>query len=275
MTTPLAWAQAYVEYGLTIFPVKADKTPLVAGGLKSATRDPTVIEGWWRRWSNADPAWAVPSSVAAADIDVKHGKNGYRDFERLDGRDARDIMTPSTSTPSGGMHLLYAAANPYRNRVAIEGTGIDVRAAGGYIVLPGHKNGRWWVNKLSTTVMAPAPAWLDRALRESPSPSDFSYLPSMSSEPLERGQALEALERACARIICAPCGEQDNIRHKQCFYVGGLIGRGDLDYATAFAALIAATRAMPVHRDPWRDLNKRVERSIKAGMFRPRTRDAQ
>jgi hypothetical protein len=268
MTTPLAWAQAYAEYGLAIFPVKADKTPLVAGGLKSATRDPAVIEGWWRRWRYADPAWAVPSSVAAADIDVKHAKNGYRDFERLDGRDARDVTTPSASTPSGGMQLLYAAAKPYRNRVAIEGTGIDVRTEGGYVVLPGHKNGRRWINKLRTTPFAPAPKWLDCALREFASSSDFSCLPSLSSEPLERKQALAELEPACAKIIAAPKGEQDDTRHRECFYVGGLIGRGDLDYATAFAALLAAARTMPAHRDPWRDLDKRVERSLKAGIDR-------
>jgi hypothetical protein len=268
MTTPLAWAQAYAAYGLGILPVKADKTPLTPHGLRDATRDPVIIDAWWRRWNHAEAGWRMPPSVVVADIDVKHGKNGYRDFERLDGRDARDVMTPATSTPSGGMQIFYAAAKPHRNRVAIEGTGIDVRAEGGYVVLPGHKNGRRWVNKLRTTPLAPAPTWLDCALRETLPPADFSCLPSLSSEPLDRKQALAELERACARIIGAPCGEQDNTRHHQCFHVGGLIGRGDLDYATAFAALVAAAQAMPVHRDPWRDLDKRVERSIKAGIVR-------
>ena len=202
MTSPLAWAQAYAAAGLSIFPARADKTPLVAGGLKSATRDLTVIADWWRRWSHADPAWAVPSSVVVADIDVKNGKNGYSDFERLAGCDAREIITPSTSTPSGGMQLFYAAAKPYRNRVAIERTGLDVRAEGGYVVLPGHENGRRWINKLRNTPFAPAPAWLDCALV--PPPSDFSCLPPLSSERLERKKALAELERACAKIIAAP-----------------------------------------------------------------------
>jgi hypothetical protein len=269
MTSPLAWARAYAAAGLNIFPVRADKTPLVSGGLKSATRDLTVILDWWRRWAHADPAWAVPSSVVVADIDVKHGKNGYSDFERLAGCDARDIITPSTSTPSGGMQLLYAAAKPYRNRVAIERTGLDVRAEGGYVVLPGHQNGRRWINKLRNTPLAPAPAWLDCALRAVPPPSDFSCLPPLSPERLERKQALAELERACAKIISAPNGEQDDTRHRECFYVGGLIGRAALDYATAFTALLAAARTMPVHRDPWRDLDRRVERSLKAGIDRP------
>jgi putative DNA primase/helicase len=269
MTNSLAWAQAYAAHGLPIFPCRADKTPLTPHGLKDATRDPTVIEDWLQRWPFADLAWALPATVVAVDIDVKPGRNGYQSFKLLEGRDPRDILTPSASTPSGGMHLLYAAPKPYRNRVAIEGTGIDLRAEGGYVVLPGHNNGRRWMNKLRMTPLAPAPAWLDSGLKESPSPSDFPSFSSSPSQSLKREQALATLAHACARIIGAPCGEQDITRHQQCFYIGGLIGRGDLDYATAFAALAAAARAMPVYRDPWCDLDRRVERSLKAGIERP------
>jgi hypothetical protein len=34
-------------------------------------------------------------------------------------------------------------------------------------------------------------------------------------------------------------------------------------------ALLGAARAMPVYRDPWRDLESRVARSIEAGIGRP------
>jgi hypothetical protein len=61
---------------------------------------------------------------------------------------------------------------------------------------------------------------------------------------------------------------QERIRHRECFNIGGIIGRGDLDYATAFTALVAAAYAMPTYRDPWRNLDERVARSIKAGMVR-------
>ena len=144
-----------------------------------------------------------------------------------------------------------------------------LRAEGGYVILPGHKNGRRWINRLRATRLAPAPAWLDITLKETPPASGFPCLPSSSASPLERKQALAALERACARILGAPCGAQDNTRHQQCFYIGGMIGRGDLDYATAFTALVAAARAMPTYRSPWRNLDERVARSIKAGMVRP------
>ena len=79
-------------------------------------------------------------------------------------------------------------------------------------------------------------------------------------------RAGRSLTRACAKIVAAPCGAQDATRHAQCFYIGGLIGRGDLGYAEAYAALLEAARAMPAYRDPWRNLEARVARSIESGM---------
>ena len=237
-------------------------------GLKDASTDPPAIEEWWRAWPYADPAWALPATVVAIDIDVKPSRNGYQGFKHLQGCDPRDIMTPSASTPGGGMHLFYEAEEPYRNRVAIAGIAIDIRAEGGYVICPGHKNGRRWINKLRTTPLAPAPAWLDIALKETLPASGFRCLPSASFAPLEREQALATLKRACARVIAAPEGAQEHIRHRECFNIGGMIGRGDLDYATAFTALVAAACAMPTYRDPWRNLDERVARSIKAGMVR-------
>jgi hypothetical protein len=51
--------------------------------------------------------------------------------------------------------------------------------------------------------------------------------------------------------------------------MGGLVGRGDLDEATAYTALLGAARTMAAYRGPWRDLEKRVAHSLKAGRDRP------
>ena len=268
MSDALAWALAYAAHGLLLLPVKADKTPLTPHGLKDASGDPVVIEGWGRRWPFAEWGWALPATVVAIDIDVKPGRNGYQDFKHLQGCDPRDIMTPSASTPSGGMHLFYEAEKPYRNRVAIEGTAIDIRAEGGYVVLPGHKNGRRWINKLRTTPLAPAPAWLDIALKETPSASGCPCLPSLASEPLEREQALASSSAPAQQSSRARAASRTTPDTGNASIIGAMIGRGDLDYATAFTALVAAACAMPTYRDPWRNLDERVARSIKAGMVR-------
>ena len=153
--------------------------------------------------------------MVVIDVDVKPSRNGYQSFKHLQGCDPREIMTPSSSTPSGGMHLFYEAPKAYHNRVAIEGTAIDVRAEGGYVILPGYKNGRRWINKLRTTPLAPAPAWLDIALKDTLAASGFRCPPSSSCAPLEREQALATLRRACASVIAAPEGAQEHIRHRE------------------------------------------------------------
>jgi Bifunctional DNA primase/polymerase, N-terminal len=268
----LAEALRYVAYGLKIFPVTAAKKPLVAHWREDATADAGVIEAWLQKWAHCEFGWALPSTVVVVDIDVKHGRNGYADFERLAGCDPRDVKTPAATTPSGGMQLFYAASKPYKNAVAVAGTGIDTRAIGGYVVLPQRGNGREWLRELIGAAPLPAPTWLDRALKPAPLIlAPRSALAPPSSDPYAQKSALAALARARARIVTAPCGTQDATRHRECFYIGGLVARGDLGYATAFAALIEAARAMPVHRagEPWRNLEERVARSLEAGIGRP------
>src|SRR5262249_31047740 len=129
--------------------------------------------------------------------------------------------------------------------------------------------GREWLRPPWETPPLPAPAWLDNALKRQPilSPAEQPDLP-----PLEYDEefAREALARACIRIAYAPCGEQDATRNAECFFVGLLIGHGVLDQAEAYAALVRAAKAMPTYRDPWRDLEKRVENSLQAGIRQAR-----
>jgi hypothetical protein len=93
--------------------------------------------------------------------------------------------------------------------------------------------------------------------------------PSSNPDPWVQRKAQADLERACAKIVAAGPGTQDATRHAQCFYIGGLIARGDLGYDEAYAGLLEAALAMPVYRDPWRNLDERVARSIEAGIGRP------
>ncbi len=182
------------------------------------------------------------------------------------------------STPSGGLQLFYAASKPYKNVVAIGGGGIDVRALGGYVVLPCEGNGRQWLRPLIGMALLPAPPWLDCALKQAPPTrgarapltlAPRSALAPASSDSWAQRKTQSELARACAKIAAAPCGAQDSTRHAQCFYIGGLIARGDIAYVEAYVALLEAARAMPVYRDPWRNLDERVARSLEGGIGHP------
>jgi Bifunctional DNA primase/polymerase, N-terminal len=260
----------YAAAGMRIFPVNARGAPLTKHGFKDATSDPEVIKAWRRERAHCDFGWAVPANTIVVDLDMKHGKNGFKDFRDRAGYDPHDVLTPQSTTPSGGMHLIYKATKPYKNSVAINGTGIDTRTEGGYVVLPLAGNGRQWLRPLIGAALLPAPAWLDCVLRPAPlvlAPRAAVVPPS--SDSWAQKKALAELGRACDRIAAAPCGAQDATRHAQCFYIGGLIARGDLGYKAAYVALLEAALAMPAYHDPSRNIEERVARSIKAGMERP------
>ena len=276
----LAWALRYAAAGMLIFPVNAQRTPLTLHGFKDASSDPEVIKAWRGKWAHCDFGWAMPASIVVVDVDRKNGKDGFKDFKDRAGCDPHDVPTPQATTPSGGLHVIYEAAKAYRNLVGIEGAGLDTRSLGGYVVLSLPGNGREWLRPLIgedgvIAPLLPAPAWLDVALRKAPSSraplvlAPRAALAPPSSDSWAQKKALAELARACAKIAAAPCGAQDATRHAQCFYIGGLIGRGDLGYEEAYAALLEAACAMPVYRDPWRDLEGRVARSIESGMERP------
>jgi hypothetical protein len=265
---------AYADYGLRVFPCRADKKPLVPHWRDDATCDDATIQAWLRQWPYADWAWAVTATVVVVDIDVKGGKNGYRDFERLDGHDPRTVGAPAATTPSGGMQIFYAAAKLYKNRVAIGGTGIDTRTEGGYVLLPLPDNGREWLRPLLAAVLPPAPAWLDCALRQESTRSTAAALKSvsLSDDPQMRQGARMALARACTKIISAPVGQRDDTLNTETFLVGALVRRGVLSFAEAHAALVTAARAMPTFRrdHPHCDLGKKIGNSLQAGVERAR-----
>jgi hypothetical protein len=47
----------YIALGFKIFPVKTDKKPLTAHGLKDATQTQAGVRELWTRWPDAGKAW--------------------------------------------------------------------------------------------------------------------------------------------------------------------------------------------------------------------------
>jgi hypothetical protein len=263
-------ALAYAASDIRVFPVRADKTPLVKWK-EAASTDPAAIAKAWRPHPHADPAVALDADTAVIDIDRKPGRNGFAEFERLTGVSVDDILTPQATTPSGGRHLYFATQGRRYNNNRVPGTtAIDLKTIGGYVVLPAPGNGRRWLRRLWETPLLPAPAWLDVALKREPlvlAPR-AALLPTSADDPWVRKHALAALNYACARIAAALPGSRNDTRCKQCFLIGGYVGRGDISYAEAFDALFAAARAVP-HDPPWHGLEKWVAQSIAAGMGQP------
>ena len=135
---PIKWALAYAAAGMRIFPVRADKTPLTKHGVKDATTDEAQICAWWTSQPYADIGWAVPAEIVVMDADVGKGANGLKEFAAHEGAHPDDVVTPQASSPRGGRHFVFEANGAvYRNNVRLNGSAIDLRTEGGYVVVPG------------------------------------------------------------------------------------------------------------------------------------------
>lgn len=167
-STALDAALRYADHGWPVFPCDARKKPLTEHGFLDATVDPEQIDRWWRRWPAAQVAVATGDAhlcVIDLDFDPGKGKNGPASFAKL----CEEMGSPEcaliASTPRGGQHYFYRmpAEVVSCSIDVIPGSGIDVRASGGYAVIPSPSSpGREWLLGDMGDV-GPMPDWL-RAL---------------------------------------------------------------------------------------------------------------
>jgi hypothetical protein len=138
--TFLDWALFYASMNLYVFPLAPQsKKPISRSyGLLDSTTDPDQITKWWRE----NPRYNIGmncgmSNKVVLDIDVKNGKNGMLSAYELFGENLHFFETKSSRTPTGGFHFFYEYAGiDVCNSVGVLGVGLDIRATGGYVVLP-------------------------------------------------------------------------------------------------------------------------------------------
>jgi DNA-binding transcriptional ArsR family regulator len=180
--THLDAALQYAERGIPLFPVwgivqgrcacgrdcgrDAGKHPigaLVPRGFHDATTDAGRIRQWWRRYPEAN--LGTPTTwTAVVDIDPRHG--GDHALEALEAQHGPLPETPEVLTGGGGRHLYFRSVPGLQNSAGLVAQGIDVRATGGYVLLPPstHANGGVYQDEVSRplfeTPLAEMPVWL-------------------------------------------------------------------------------------------------------------------
>lgn len=116
-----------------MFPVRADKVPLVENGVLAATTNPDQLREWWTRWPMANIALdCAGAGMMVLDLDPGH------DPKALDAAvDGLPETGLSQRTPRGGLHLFYALAPgdvvpPSQSKIAPH---VDVRSFHSYVLL--------------------------------------------------------------------------------------------------------------------------------------------
>ena len=133
-------ALSLAETGQPVFPCRASggekaKRPLVKWKDLAST-DPAQIKAWWSQYRGA--AIGIPTGVKwdVLDVDVKNGSDGTVHLQTLYTLGLLDGCKRVARTPSGGWHLYFKAAPNLNTNKANAALGLDVRAAGGYVIAP-------------------------------------------------------------------------------------------------------------------------------------------
>lgn len=141
ITTPLQVALVHSSRGIPVFPCcPATKKPKIKDWPNKASIDPEQIETWWAKWPNAMAGGVTghKSGKMVLDFDVKDGVPAEERVKIFEAEFGKLPQTFVVRTPSGGLHYYYSMGHePLNSSAGHLGAAIDVRANGGYIILPG------------------------------------------------------------------------------------------------------------------------------------------
>src|SRR6266567_700522 len=165
------FALSYARNGWYVFPLH-NKIPFKdSQGYKDATTNEQQIQLWWSQHPTANIGLATGkrSRIIVLDIDPPEGHFSVKELQ------ATYAPLPDTRrsrTGNKGLHFFFEYpddGHTYKNAVGLNGLeGVDIRATGGYVVLPPSKlYGRLaytWGNP--ETPIAPLPIWLRDLLLE-------------------------------------------------------------------------------------------------------------
>jgi len=156
-------ALAFAGSGISVFPLSPDtKIPLKGShGCLDSTTDQARIREWWQDEPDANIGIATgqPSGLIVVDLDGPAAKAS------VEGKSLP--RTPHAKTPRGFHIYLRGSSDVVPSRVAVL-PGIDIRAAGGYVVAPPSRvNSREyaWLASPCDTPLADPPEWLAELLQ--------------------------------------------------------------------------------------------------------------
>lgn len=303
-----AAALAAAARGWHVFPLQPNAKRPALHGARSCPRTGACADGHqgWEQRATTDPgriraAWQAapynigvatgPSGLVVIDLDTaKPGEtvpaglaaDGIRSGEDMLAHVAIDAGeelpgdTLTVTTPSGGLHLYYAAPTgaQLRNTEGDRGRGlgwkIDTRAWGGYMVGPGSLIHGQPYRLLGNTPAAPLPAWL--AERLAPAPLPEAPVVPIRPRTGKRSRYLQAAIRAEAlKVADAPRGQRNATLYGAAVALGQLVAGGALterEHATVLLTAAGRHIACAAYSD--HQARQTIASGLAAGAKRPR-----
>jgi hypothetical protein len=247
---PVHDALTYTAWGWHVLPCRPGaKLPATSRGFHDATADPDAVLAWWDEDPRRNVAVATGAVSGLVVLDVDPG--GLDTLTALQAEHGPLPRTLSSITPRGGFHGYYLhPARPVPCSASKLGPNLDVRADGGYVLLPPSiVDGtpyRWRSEPWPAPTIAELPAaWLDLLAAEVDPPR-----PARRVTPPTAGVAgrLAAWTTAAVRgeleaVTSAAVGTRNHTLNRAAFRLGQLTAAGALEGDAARTALEAAATA--------------------------------
>ena len=175
------------------------KHPRVPKGFKEGTDDVLTVADWISKWP--DTNWGLstgkPSNVIVLDVDEKDTVSGLDSLKTLESINGKLPSTLTQTTGGLGKHYFFKYPRNVEkvpSSVGVVAPGIDVRADGGYVILPpsNHRSGKKYSwNNFGTTI-AECPSWLLSLMMKKSSSVTIDKIKEKASE-IPSGRRNEAL----------------------------------------------------------------------------------
>jgi hypothetical protein len=251
------------------------KHPLTPHGLSDATIDSERLRAWGRRWRGANIGVATGPASGIVVVDVDLAKGGDASLAKLL---ASGFVLPATLTArtgGGGLHLVYCHPDvPLRNTAGrLPGAGplqgIDLRAEGGYVVVPPsrHASGARYGWEDPGAPTAALPGWMRELPRRPESGRESPRRRGLNGSSGSR-YGLAALDRELRRLASSPAGTRNHELNRAAFVLGTLVGSAELDEGLVVGELTRTGLGIGLGE---REVAATVRSGITAGLARPRT----
>lgn len=228
--------------GRYLFPADKHKKPVITDWPNNATKDTSILKAWFERQNyNIAVITGEKSGFFCLDVDGEAGKDSLLQLEKQYSPISADTVCIA-STPSNGVHYYFKIPEnlDLRNSAGKLGKGLDIRANGGYVVVPPsrviNKDGieahYEWLNPeitLAKGQLPDAPPWLLELLTTTPK----STVPKAQPKPIAAdgyttAYGRKALEAECAKVFQAIEGMRNDTLNHSAFNVFRLVAGGEI-----------------------------------------------
>jgi hypothetical protein len=267
----------YASRGWQIFPLKPRaKEPATRRGFYDATTNPATLCRWFERYPyNIGVRTGTISGIFVVDIDGDQGVAGLQHIEAKHGP-----LPPTLISITGrGNHFWFITVSPIPCSTAKIGAGIDVKADGGYVVLPPsiHPTGKayQWVDP--SIPPARAPEWLlhlARTAKPVPISERAQVLIRRPSNGQPSSYGLAALDAEIKILAATAPGSRNHALNRCAFRLFQLVAGGELDRDQVVDQLVdACHRNGLVQDDGLRSVRLTLRSAYRAGIVYPRSRN--